>query len=320
MIIACDIDDVLAELVPTWLDVYNQKNDDDLEKWEVLDWNIGKYTKIGDRFYDLLCPELYDRIEVVKNSLESINLLRKMGHRIIFVTSSAQNYMGRKLKWLIYNKFIDCSRFQPDYIECTDKNLIIYDLIIDDNVKNINEAVKNGKLAILFTQPWNLRYENSSIFYHRAENWKTIISLIEKMGTKSPLEQVNKDNYDLSLGGVKLDSDKPTMSYLPPLPMMELAFLAMQGAKKYQPRNWEKGMRFGRIYDALCRHALLWLAGNDKDEETGIHHLIAVGWNAIILRELCITHPEMDDRQKYDSTYIDQIKNLYKKEKDEKII
>jgi hypothetical protein len=91
------------------------------------------------------------------------------------------------------------------------------------------------------------------------------------------------DNQDLGKGGVKFDSGLPAFDLVPHEPMMALAQLYADGAVKYQPRNWEKGMRWGRVFAAACRHLWKWWGGEqfDIDSKTGkkTHHLIAVLWN-----------------------------------------
>lgn len=48
-------------------------------------------------------------------------------------------------------------------------------------------------------------------------------------------------------------------------------------------RNWERGYKWSYSVDALERHLNQWLLGEDIDEETGSHHLIAVAWHAAAL-------------------------------------
>jgi hypothetical protein len=48
------------------------------------------------------------------------------------------------------------------------------------------------------------------------------------------------------------------------------------GARKYEARNWEKGMAWSRPYAALMRHMTAWWEGEAKDPETGMSHL----WHA----------------------------------------
>ena len=48
-------------------------------------------------------------------------------------------------------------------------------------------------------------------------------------------------------------------------------------------RNWEKGYNWSLSVDALERHLNQWKQGEDRDPETGSHHLIAVIWHATAL-------------------------------------
>lgn len=77
--------------------------------------------------------------------------------------------------------------------------------------------------------------------------------------------------------GLKYDQGKPRMDLIPPELMTEVAKILTFGAKKYEDRNWEKGMDWGRVYGALQRHLWAWWSGQDKDEETGESHLAHAG-------------------------------------------
>ncbi|HYE80362.1 MAG TPA: dATP/dGTP diphosphohydrolase domain-containing protein [bacterium] len=56
-----------------------------------------------------------------------------------------------------------------------------------------------------------------------------------------------------------------------------------RGARKYADRNWEKGYGWGLSFAALHRHLAAWWGGEDIDEETGSHHLLAVAWHALAM-------------------------------------
>jgi len=98
-------------------------------------------------------------------------------------------------------------------------------------------------------------------------------------------------------GGIKHDASKERFDLFPMVPLLELAKLFTLGASKYGVRNWEKGMKFGRLFAAMLRHAIKWWAGEKYDSVDGQHHLTAVMWNAMVLMELENTRPEMDDRE-----------------------
>lgn len=105
------------------------------------------------------------------------------------------------------------------------------------------------------------------------------------------------DGADLTKVGVKFDGNKLRWDLIPVFPLELLLRLYTEGAAKYDARNWEKGMRFGKLFAAMMRHATLWWGGEiyDKKDEWQ-HHLAAVAWNALALIELERTHAECDDR------------------------
>lgn len=98
--------------------------------------------------------------------------------------------------------------------------------------------------------------------------------------------------------GLKFDGDKPRYDLIPPYPLNELAKLYTSGAKKYEDRNWEKGLRWGRCFAALMRHAWKFWSGEDMDEEMKVHHMVCVAFCAFSLIEFSKTHREFDDRPK----------------------
>lgn len=80
----------------------------------------------------------------------------------------------------------------------------------------------------------------------------------------------------LAAGGHKDDGDKVRMELIPPELMIAVGDILTSGAKKYQDRNWEHGMKWSRVYGALLRHLIAWWGGEKKDPETGRSHL----WHA----------------------------------------
>lgn len=83
--------------------------------------------------------------------------------------------------------------------------------------------------------------------------------------------------------GVKYDEGKARYDLLPPDSLEELVKVFTIGAKKYEDRNWEKGMAWGRVFAAMMRHAWAWWRGETLDPENGQHHLASVAWCAIVL-------------------------------------
>jgi len=107
--------------------------------------------------------------------------------------------------------------------------------------------------------------------------------------------------------GRKDDANKPRYDLIPVRPLSILAYLYALGARKYTDRNWEKGLRWGRVYRAMISHALKWWGGEQCDQEDGQHHLASVVWCAFALMEYETTHPELDDRPVKGSQKIRQV-------------
>lgn len=76
--------------------------------------------------------------------------------------------------------------------------------------------------------------------------------------------------------GRKDDGGKVRYELLPPELLEGVAQILTFGAAKYEDRNWEKGMKWSRVFGALMRHLWAWWSGVPTDPETGKSHL----WHA----------------------------------------
>ena len=100
----------------------------------------------------------------------------------------------------------------------------------------------------------------------------------------------------------KNDTEKLRYDLIPPTPLEELAKVYTIGATKYAPRNWEKGLSWGRVFSAMMRHAWAYWRGEKRDKEDDQHHLASVAWCAFALMEFEQTHDELDDRWEVDES------------------
>lgn len=73
--------------------------------------------------------------------------------------------------------------------------------------------------------------------------------------------------------GRKDDGGKAPHHLIAPEIQDALAQVLDFGARKYAPRNWEKGMAWSRPFSALLRHMWAWWRGEGADPETGMSHL-----------------------------------------------
>lgn len=94
------------------------------------------------------------------------------------------------------------------------------------------------------------------------------------------------------MSGVKHDGGKLRYDLLPADALEEVVRVYTMGADKYTDRNWEEGLKFGRVYAALLRHLQAWWQGEGYDFEGKQHHLSSVAWCA-----LALLHYSLDSRK-----------------------
>lgn len=93
------------------------------------------------------------------------------------------------------------------------------------------------------------------------------------MGTSAKQRKQGRTSRPRSDSGVKHDHDKVPLDLLPFDALERVGEVLQHGAKKYAPRNWERGMRWGRLLGAAFRHLFAWARGQNRDPETGFSHL-----------------------------------------------
>ena len=108
------------------------------------------------------------------------------------------------------------------------------------------------------------------------------------------------DDVTPDVPGRKDDTEKLRYDLIPPSSLHALATVLTFGAAKYAPRNWEKGILWGRVFGALMRHLWAFWAGENLDPETHCSHLWHAQCCVAFLIEYERTHPELDNRPKND--------------------
>lgn len=74
--------------------------------------------------------------------------------------------------------------------------------------------------------------------------------------------------------GMKFDENKPKFSLMKHDALLEMVAVLTYGAKKYSPDNWKHLPNARqRYFDAANRHMWQWFGGEERDKESGLHHL-----------------------------------------------
>lgn len=131
------------------------------------------------------------------------------------------------------------------------------------------------------------------------------------MNTPIPNEDFEDTYVDLHTmldapEGRKDDTDKCRLELVPPELIFAVGEVLTFGAAKYGDRNWEKGMKWSRVFGAMMRHMWAWWGGRAPtphsfcfgilDPETKHSHL----WHAACCVAFLIAYEERivgtDDR------------------------
>lgn len=159
--------------------------------------------------------------------------------------------------------------------------------VIDQTGKEATVTVINEKAAL----PYYMQYTNfsdsfASGWYGGDEDfWAPFADFrVVEERVKDPSTGGEKGRKDLELG------------FLDPLAMEELGRVASTGSRKYAPFNYLKGYSWMLSVNAMFRHTMRFLAGEDRDPETGHLHTTHAAWHAMALSSFILRKRGTDDR------------------------
>src|SRR5512141_2583888 len=87
---------------------------------------------------------------------------------------------------------------------------------------------------------------------------------------------------DPTTGGAK-GQKLAQLGAIDPLALIELAKVAGYGTRKHDRMNFMKGYTWALSTDALFRHFLAFLNGEQNDPESGLPHMAHAAWHALAL-------------------------------------
>jgi hypothetical protein len=99
------------------------------------------------------------------------------------------------------------------------------------------------------------------------------------------------------MSGIKHDTDKAPIALIPHEALVAEAQVWGFGAKKYGLNNWRGGLSVLRICNALLRHTVAIISGEDIDPESGLPHAAHVRCCAGMLIAF-LDRKDLDDRFK----------------------
>lgn len=96
-------------------------------------------------------------------------------------------------------------------------------------------------------------------------------------------------------GGEKGQKDA-RLGSIDPRAILTVAEVAGFGEQKYSRLNYLKGYPWSLSFDAMQRHMLLFWAGQDNDDESGLPHLAHAAWHCLAMLAFAQHELGTDDR------------------------
>ena len=178
-VILVDMDDTIEKLLDAWIDRVNQKFGTNAKSSDVKEWNVGAVfpTLTHDEVYDVLTEaDLYQNVKPIDGAAEYLKRLMDDGHDIYIVTSTHYKAVQPKLDDVLFKYFPFISRRKV--IIANNKQMIKGDILVDDGVHNHHGGEYQG---ILFTASHNEDYDAEGNGLYRANTWKEVYEIIQKI-------------------------------------------------------------------------------------------------------------------------------------------
>lgn len=188
MIIAVDVDDVLADTLVSFIEFYNQHYQAKHQYTDFLTYNFEDVLKLDTRQVQERILAFYNSsydIQPVSGAKEALSELSK-SHRLEVITARVAGLENITARWIEkyfpgifsglhfgHNHFVGCGRKTKAEI-CRE---IGAKWLIDDIVENLIPCEASGVKPIVFDRPWNREHLQCQKF-SRASEWATVRELL----------------------------------------------------------------------------------------------------------------------------------------------
>ena len=115
------------------------------------------------------------------------------------------------------------------------------------------------------------------------------------------MNNLNEKEKDFTTGvgsGKRYNQGKLRYDLIEPHALEDFVQVLTDGAVKYEPRNWQKGLSWTSVLASLKRHIAAIEKGEDYDKESGRLHIAHAACNVHFLNAFYYTFPQGDDRPK----------------------
>lgn len=176
MIVMCDIDNCLNDLIAKAVTLYNDRNNKDIQLSDITTYDLADCLPEDDAdgiiklFQE---KELWDSLKPLPGAQDGLKKIIKQGHRVILATATDPINFMWKIEWLQkWFPFIP----SENVIRIMDKSLIRCDVIIDDCLDNLTSNIAE---RICIDCVWNKSaHKDYAYDIHRVFKWNEIPNVI----------------------------------------------------------------------------------------------------------------------------------------------
>lgn len=178
--VAVDVDGTLADVMPMWVEVYNEEYSRNLDYRSINKWAFFNDLGISTREFFRIFSKAWARWEEIKpteeNIAESMKTLYQLSSLDI-VTGRSRDTLRYVKNWLekhqlSYNRFVAVSAWQH-------KIYLPYEFYIDDSPDLARLASRSKKMVLLYNQPWNVGIKEGA-WVKRINNLGEAIEILKR--------------------------------------------------------------------------------------------------------------------------------------------
>ena len=187
MIIVCDVDNCLNNLVKVALDMcneelhnagYNTSYDlNDITAYNMDNCLPPEVAQIIKSIFN--GSSVWDFVKPISGAQNSLEKLINKGHQVYLATDNCPDTYGDKVAWIRrFFPFIDASKI----ICIKDKWMLRADVMIEDCLQTL--LAKPYYHRIVMDYPWNRSIHDYAYDIHRCSNWDEIVDAIDKINER----------------------------------------------------------------------------------------------------------------------------------------
>jgi hypothetical protein len=100
--------------------------------------------------------------------------------------------------------------------------------------------------------------------------------------------------------GMRYNDGKLKWSYVHWASIEPMVRVLMFGAQKYEPFNWQKGLKKDEILESMMRHIAKLMDGEMNDPESGLPHIGHIQCNAMFYQYMVSKELELEKKRAQD--------------------